>query len=303
MAACILVSPISVATDSLPGGTQYVTDTVRLAPLSDELKARIVEYLDTVQEESLSQQVRKRPAFIIPYSDIPFLKGVGEPLERNNLALQLHRFAVEYFANRTVPMAAFAFDGKAVTAHSIDDDGLRFREGDAFPIDQASWENHAAYLQFAYLAVGSAPAADIIIGRICRAFRQGSNPDGIIDLAIALECLVDAKLEIKFQFSLFNSLINESEPAARAGLFAKLQQLYDSRSLIVHGGKPGKSEKRKLNEVRENWTMLLTVARANLTYYVEFCRTKGADAWADHLRELAFGSGRIQIGDQQNDQA
>lgn len=301
MAACILVSPISVASESLPGGTQYVTDSVRLAPLSDEHKTRIVDYLDNVQEEALSQQVRKRPAFIIPYSEIPFLKGVGDATERNNIALQLHRFSVEYFADRAVPMAAFAFDGKSITAHSIDDDGLRFREADAFALDQQAWDKHSTYLKFAYTALGSAPAADIIIGRICRAFRQGPTPDGIIDLAIALECLVDAKLEIKFQFSLFNALINEIETDTRKTLFASLQQLYDVRSLTVHGGKPGKSEKRKIKEVFENWGALLSVARANLTYYIEFCRTKGVDDWPNHLRDLAFGSFRLQIQDHNND--
>ena len=302
MAACILVSPISVAADSLPGGTQYVTDKVRLAPLSDEHKSRIVEYLDAVQEETLSQQVRKRPAFIVPYSEIGFLKSVGDVAERNNLALQLHRFAIEYFAGRTVPMAAFGFDGKNVVAHSIDEDGSRFREADTIQLNNDAWEKQAAYLKFAYPAVGTAPAADVMIGRICRAFRQGPSADGVIDLAIALECLVDTKLEIKFQFSLFNCLINEADPIARAQLFSHLQQLYDVRSLNVHGGKPGTSEKKKIKAVKDQWNLLLAVARANLTYYVEFCRAKGSDAWGQHLRELAFGAERIKYG-MNNDQA
>jgi hypothetical protein len=297
------VSPISVAADSLPGGTQYVTDDVRLAPLSDEHKSRIVEYLDGVQEEALSQQVRKRPAFIIPYNDIPFLKGAGDAPERNSLALQLHRFALEYFAERTVPMAAFAFDGKAVVGHAIDEDGSRFREAEAVVLGGDSWEKHAAYLKFAYPSLGTAAASDIVIGRICRAFRQGPTPDGIIDLAIALECLVDAKLEIKFQFSLFHALINESDPTFRSTLFGQLQTLYDVRSLNVHGGKPSAADKRKMKAVDDNWQSLLSIARENLTYYIEYCRVNGSKTWTDHLRKLAFGGDRIKYGNEDNAQA
>jgi hypothetical protein len=303
MAACILVSPIAIAPDSLPGGTQYVTKTVRLAPLGDEHKLRIVEYLDAVEEEALSRQVRSRPAFIVPYGEIPFLKGVVEADERNMLALQLHRFALEYFAERPVPMAAFLFDGAAVTAHSVDEDGLRFREADAIALPNGAWEKHSAYLQFAYPAVSQAPAADVVIGRICRALRQGPTADGIIDLAIALECLVDAKLEIKFQFSLFHALINDSDPAARTAIFKRLQMLYDVRSLNVHGGKPGKSDQRKVTEVNEHWSDLISLSRTNLTYYVEFCRVHGAKAWADHLKALAVGGPRLQLGNGEHDQA
>ena len=96
MAANILISPFGIATDSLPGGTQYLTESLRLAPLSDEHKARIVEYLDAINEDALSRNVRVKPAFLVPVNDFSFLKGVSNPSERSEIALQIHRFSIEY---------------------------------------------------------------------------------------------------------------------------------------------------------------------------------------------------------------
>lgn len=296
MAATILISPFGVEADSLPGGTQYLNNSVKLAPLSDEHKARIVEYLDSINEDSLSRNVRTKPAFLIPVNDFPFLKSIPNLSERSELALQVHRFSLEYFSAVSVPMAAFALEDDKIEAHSVDHDGLRFRDGESLALPAGAWDKQAAYLQFAYTTIGSAPAADVALRRICRAFRQGCTPDGIIDLAIALECLVDAKLEIKFQFSLYHALINHGEPAQRAVIFEKLKTLYDVRSLNVHGGKPGKSEKKKTSVINDEWFNLITIARDNLTYYMQFCKTHGSDNWSNHLTELAFGADRLQVG-------
>ena len=195
-------------------------------------------------------------------------------------------------------MAAFSYEGNKVASHKVNQDGLRFKEGNAVVLPNSAWERHSAYLQFAYPALSSAPAADLILSRICRAYRSGSNTDGIVDLAIALESLLSAKVEIKFQFSMFNSLINTADVTERSHRFSLLQSLYDVRSMLVHGGKPGRAEKRKVAAVNAGWHDLLGIARANLTYYIEFCRTISPQSWSEHLRDLAFGLPRMQIGNE-----
>jgi hypothetical protein len=268
MTPCFIVSPFGVATDSLPGGTHYITDAVRIAPLSDEHKARIVDYLDQQSEESLSRHVRAKSAFIIPYDQIPFLHAIPDARDRETIALQVHRFSLEYFAPISLPMAIFAYDGTNVVSHHFDHSDLRFKVGQEHQLEQNSWEKHVAYLKFIYGSIDKAPAAEIVIGRICRAVRQGPTVDGIIDLAIGLECLVDAKIEIKFQFSLFHSLICTDSLDERAGTFRLLQEFYDVRSATVHGAKLGKSDKRKMKMIHDKWGDMLTLARQNLTYYL-----------------------------------
>lgn len=296
MASCVIISPFSVAPDALPGGTHFVVDNIKLSPLSDEHKARLVEYLDEIQEDVLSKFVRTKPAFLVPHSEVSFLRNSTNNQERIQAALQLHRFSLEYFAETPVPMASFSFDGNNITSHSIDSDGLRFRKTDGIQVSSQAWEKHAAYLQFLYAHLSTAPAAEIVISRICRAYREGPGPDGIIDLAIALESLVDAKLEIKFQFCLFNCLIYSSDLESRKETFSLLQSLYDVRSAIVHGSKLAKSGKQKLISVTENWRLILEIARTNLTYYIEYCRNNSSDDWVNHLRALAFGGIRIKAG-------
>lgn len=298
MTACVIVSPFSITADSLPGGTHFIVGDVRLEPLSDTHKLRIIDYLDGLEEEPLSRLVRTKPAFIVPYSEVGFLKGVGDPNQRNLLTLDLHRFTLEHFAERAVPMAAFSYDGESVVAHKVDQDVNRFREADAIKLPEGSWEKHVAYLKYVYPTLARAPAADIVISRICRAFRAGPTTDGIIDLAIALEALVEAKLEIKYQFALFDSLINVSSTDERLRLFTSLQLLYDVRSLSIHGGKPGTSDKRKIDNIVLQWPDLLKLARENLTYYVEYCRSNPAKDWPSHLKGIALGNPRIQSGNE-----
>ena len=150
-------------------------------------------------------------------------------------------------------------------------------------------------MKFMYESIAKAPAADIVIGRISRAVRQGPTTDGIIDLAIGLECLVDAKVEIKFQFSLYHTLISADTEVERGANFDLLQNFYDIRSLTVHGGKPSKSHKKKMANVHNKWREMLDLARQNLTYYVVFCQKNDATAWPEHLRSLSLGQTRMQL--------
>lgn len=270
-------------------------ESVRLAPLSDEHKARISDYLDTKNEETLSRLVRMRPAFVIPYSEVSFLKGVGDPQERGEISLEIHRFCLEYFAGSAIPMVAFAYDGSKVTHQSLERTDQKISAENEIILPEGAWDRHAAYLKFAYKSVAVAPASQLCIRRLSRASRQGATVDGIIDLAIALECLLEAKIEIKFQFSLFHSLLNVADPHKRSEVFELLQTLYDARSVSVHGGAVGNSDRKKLTKLAAHWNQLVEVARQNLTYYLLFCNTEGSSRWIQHLRALAFGAPRLGL--------
>lgn len=296
MTPSILVSPFGLALDALPAGTHFFGTAVKLEPLSDAYKARLIEYLDRVGEDNLSKHARKRPIFNIPIKDVAAIKAAGTPIDQSDYALNIHRFAMDYFSNVHTPMASFYFDGEHVQSHSVDFRDLLFRDGQELELPPGAWEKGSAYLNFAYGALDRAPLARLAITRTCRAARQGPNGDGIIDLAIALESLLSANTEIKFQFSLFHALLRTDALADREDAFALLRDLYDCRSLFAHGGVAGKSSKTKIKNVTARWGDLIGIARDNLTYYLAYCTVNKHAEWDAHVNRLAMGAPRIVIG-------
>jgi hypothetical protein len=298
MANTLLIAPFAAKIDSLPGGTHFVTEKVKFEPLSDPVKISLTDYLDGMDEAELGKLVRQRPAFTVPVNDVPPIKALATNAERCGLALQIHRFCLEYFAGSPIPMIAFFHDGKEVTHHEIDRDGLLYTPSGEIEFSTQAWEKQLAYAKFAYEAGAKAPAFEPVITRLCRAFREGATPDGMIDLAIAMEGLVQTKLEIRFQFSLFNSLMSSSDLETRTERFTLLRNLYDARSLVVHGGSPSAGEKKKIQTVTDNWDALISLARGNLTYYLNFCKHHPHKEWGEHLWSLALGGGRYTPEDE-----
>lgn len=293
MATTLVIAPFAVKADSLPGGTHFVTNKIKFEPLSDALKISLTHYLDGIEEIELGRKVRMRPAFIIPVNDVGFIKSAPSNQDRCNIALQIHRFCLEYFAGSPIPMIAFTHDGDDIVHHEIDRDGLIHNARNEIEFNNDAWMKQLAYAKFVYEAASKSPAFEPVITRLCRAFREGPTPDGIIDLAIAMEGMVQTKIEIKFQFSLFNSLMSSSDLEVRRERFALLRDLYDSRSLMVHGGKPSKGDQKKIAKVTEHWGGLISLARANLTYYLNFCSHRAHKDWGDHLWSLALGAERF----------
>ena len=164
-------------------------------------------------------------------------------MKKAELAILVHQFSLNYFSSTAVPICCFIYDGANIVGHIVDRYDLHDADLHNQTLPSDVWARHAIYLEFAYGRVSAAPAAEVMIGRICRAFRNGPTPDGIIDLAIALECLIQTNTEIKFQFALYNALINQSDLTARSDLFQLLQSLYDVRSANVHGARPTAAHK------------------------------------------------------------
>jgi hypothetical protein len=290
---CILLSPYGVDTDSLPGGTHFIEGDARLEPLSDNHKIRIIEYLDDLGRDDLSQKVRKRPIYIVP-STLGY-DLVGSSDTQAESLLDIHRLALELFSGAQVAMAAFTFNGEIVEAHSFDKGDLITTAADEVRLDKTAWDNHKLYLSFLYKNLKRAPLATLVIKRLGRAMRAGPTPDGIIDLAIALEVMVQASSEIKFQFALNHALTTEDEPDKRMEAFKLLQTLYDIRSKSVHGGQMKTEDKKKLTVVKEKWKTCIGICHNSLTYYVLFCGQRPHSEWSQHLRMLALGDARVGV--------
>lgn len=290
---CLIISPYGIGDDSLPGGTHYIEKTVRLEPLNDNHKIRIVEYLDSIDRDDLCKKVRKKPVYIIPLSDFFTHKDHSETAL--DIAFDMHRFSLEFFSKQKVAIAAFNFDGENIIEHAFDKLDLLSTSEEQNNFNNKAWEEHKTYLSFLYQNIHKAPLSPLVIKRLSRAMRAGPTNDGIIDLTIALECLVNASTEIKFQFCLNHALTNEYLPEKRLETFQLLSNLYDIRSKAVHGGQVGVSDKKKMTIISSQWQKCLEICQNSLTYYLLFCSKNKSSDWNTHLRMLSLGENRIGV--------
>lgn len=79
------------------------------------------------------------------------------------------------------------------------------------------------------------PKFAISLRRFNAALTKSTPDEKVIDLAICLESMFEASSEISFQFSAFNAILSEPEPAKRQEVFRLLKRFYGWRSKIVHG--------------------------------------------------------------------
>ncbi len=196
-----VVSPFGVALETLPGGTHQISSGLTFLPLPTDVRMSIVDYLDLNKEEALSQRVRTRPAFLIETSANELGRTITTDDERIDVLLQVHRFALETICNLKCPLAVFGSDGASVTRHHIQTTDLWRLSGSGATLNNGDWDKHATFLRFLYENVPNSPLSILAITRLSKAFREGPTPDGIIDIAICLECLITASTEIKFQFA------------------------------------------------------------------------------------------------------
>lgn len=117
--------------------------------------------------------------------------------------------------------------------------------------------------------------------------------DRIVDVTIALESLIGSRDELRFKFSLYNSHTAEDEPTRRVDAFNLFQRLYDVRSAIVHGDIKSRERKKNLQEVERDWTQVVRLATASLSYFLlyRYGHPKRED-WDQHLKDLVFGRTR-----------
>lgn len=130
--------------------------------------------------------------------------------------------------------------------------------------------------------------------RFCSSIMRSVPLDRIVDITIALESLISGKEELRYKFSLFNSLIAEGGVDDRLSAFSMLRDLYDARSAIVHGDVESKETKKVIDRIEENWDEVMRLARSAINYYVLFLSVNTKADWDLHVKHLVFGkAGRI----------
>jgi hypothetical protein len=109
--------------------------------------------------------------------------------------------------------------------------------------------------------------------------------DRMVDACISLESLIIGNNELSFRFSLYHSLISESDIENRTSAFESFKNLYNARSSIVHGD----VREKDLNKVRTKWQSTMGLAMASINYYLAYLFDRPAKDWDNHLRNLALG--------------
>lgn len=123
----------------------------------------------------------------------------------------------------------------------------------------------------------------ITADRFVRYSREDDSRDGLLDLCICLESLIESQTEIAFRFSMCLAKVGGLNNAKEvSGL---LSDLYDLRSRMVHGADSNKEHKR----IAPNVIKLRLAARAILTAYILYLVDHTKEEWKEYLKSSLFG--------------
>jgi len=122
----------------------------------------------------------------------------------------------------------------------------------------------------------------ITADRFVRFCKAGSTPDGLVDLCICLESLIESETEIAFRFATCLAKITGESNAEE--LSAMLSDLYSLRSKVVHGSDFSKAHKK----LAPNFSKLRLTARTILTKYILHLTQHSKDDWKRHLKSSLF---------------
>lgn len=125
----------------------------------------------------------------------------------------------------------------------------------------------------------------ISIKRFNGALTKTEIDDKLIDITICLESIFNAQTEISFRFSLYNSVISESDPSKRYENFLFLKKIYTARSNIVHGNKDV-----DVIWAVQHWSKIISIARVALLKKIEFLQNNESSSWQSYLDKLALGA-------------
>lgn len=123
------------------------------------------------------------------------------------------------------------------------------------------------------------------IDRFNSCLTRAKELDQIVDACISLESLINGNSELVFRFSLYHSLIAESDISKRIDTFNLFKSFYSARSTIVHGG----IEDKSVIKVKENWETIKDLAKRSINYYLAYLYEKPDGNWDEHLKNLALG--------------
>lgn len=125
----------------------------------------------------------------------------------------------------------------------------------------------------------------ITADRFVRYLRAANTTDGLLDLCISLESLLDSQTEIQFRFgACLTKVIGQKgrEAEETAGLLA---DLYDLRSKLAHGDPAANKLYRAL---APRLPLLRKLGREILTRYVLFMSEHTPEQWKRHLHTAMF---------------
>jgi hypothetical protein len=118
--------------------------------------------------------------------------------------------------------------------------------------------------------------------RFVRFCIAGSTADGLLDLCISLESLIESETEISFRFAVCLAKVT-GEPDAEE-LSVMLTDLYSLRSKVVHGSDTSKAHKK----LAPNIPRLRGTARTILTRYIFHLAENTKDDWKRRLKSSLF---------------
>jgi hypothetical protein len=129
---------------------------------------------------------------------------------------------------------------------------------------------------------GTPDKLHITAHRFVRYLAAGSTPDGLVDLCICLEFLIEPETEISFRFATCLAKATGSDTAESVSEL--LSDLYNLRSKVVHGVDFTKAHRR----IMPNLTRVREAARAVLTAYVLYLSEHNKTEWKNHLKRALF---------------
>ncbi len=155
------------------------------------------------------------------------------------------------------------------------------------PLDNP--EPLADFYKIVRAVVAKNEAILVTLDRFNTSLMRANIFDQIIDISISLESIVESSTEIKFRFSLYNSLIAETDPTKRRAVFTMFQTLYDARSAIVHGDVHSKLNKKKLEQTQADIRNIQKAAIAVISYFLVYRYKERKIQWKEHMDRLALG--------------
>jgi hypothetical protein len=133
------------------------------------------------------------------------------------------------------------------------------------------------------------PAILVTLDRFNSSLVRANPYDQIIDITISLESIVESSTEIKFRFSLYNSLVAEPDTMKRRATFEMFETLYDARSAIIHGDIKSRANAKKIEATRQSMRDIHKAAVAVVSYYLMYQFKERKTPWKDHMDRLALG--------------
>lgn len=125
----------------------------------------------------------------------------------------------------------------------------------------------------------------IMAERYVRYRRSGRIHDGLLELCICLESLLDSQTEIAFKFGVCLAKITDVKGQEADHIANLLSDLYDVRSKLAHGDP---SAEKALGKIKPYLAELHSLAKRILTTYVWYASEHNRNEWKAYLRNNLF---------------